>query len=539
MEQLLPTTFEEERDDLLALYEASPAFHRTGDYTPEQFDGRCRTYLPKLKDLLYKYIQAYPHFRDVLGLELSRPRRASFGKYPAAYEFDGLMLPVRLNRRVNRLKLPAGATLFPALNPLYQHDHGTGALQQRSHFQWALKLAGQIAGSTTRDVLTFPLSSQHTPSVVSALQRLRAFGPADKQLEQAISDGPGLESWWEQCGMQQSRNALRTATRADHELAFEAYCQQNTPELLESVVGKLVEDAVKAKQIGQCPHGFSSTFYWKYFTCTVIPMEYHAPEIRICAAVAVLYQLADYDSNEQEKLQKTVKAEVLRIIEQLTSKAVPARQHHADVFFAQLNQQLQGLSTAERLKRHLAISRLSKHSSLIYSFYQAVGTYLDVQDIEESEWSDCLLELAHAMDTDASLISGREELATCAASICQQLYTGLNLSDLNDQRMLQRLYGLLTHCLPSSEVDTLEELILEQIAEEPASADQWLTENVTLAQRLRQHLRQRLMVDQTLFGSNEYECCARLLIAYTPLNETGLNHLLFARRYDVRYFMLT
>lgn len=536
MEQTLPTTFEQERDDLLAQYEASPAFRPAGDYTPDQFDGRCRTYLPKLKALLEVYTQAYPHFRDVLGLELSRPRRASAGNGPVAYEFDGLMLPERLARRVGRLKLPVGAALFSAFNPVYSTDKSAVMLQQRSHFKWALTIVGQLAGATTRELLTFPLPSQSMSKVVSALQRLRAFGPDDGQLLKAVGEVPGLGHWWERCGLTLNRGDLRVATRADHLASFETYDQQNVPELSVESGQQLVAAATLARQAGQCPHGFSAAFYWRYFTCTVVPAEFHAPATRVGASVSVLYQLRDYADKRTEKSAKPEK-ETLHLLEQLTATFSSASHSLAAIFFAELGQQLQGVPAAERLQRHLALSCLSKHPSLIHSFYQAIGTYLDVQDIEEHEQADYLLELAQAMDATASLRPGREELALCAAAICQQLYTGLDLSKPTDQRTLQRLYVLLVHCLDATELDTLEELVLEQLIEHPAHAGQWLAEDGTLAYRLRHHLRQQLLTSATLFGDVTYERIVQLLIAFTPPIEISLNQPVLARRYDVRYFL--
>ena len=536
MNQHLLTSFEQERDDLLARYEASPAFRPLGDYTPDQFAGRRRAYLPRLQALLQAYAQAYPHFREVLGLELTRPRRVQAGGRLVAYEFDGLLLPERLARRVGRLKLPPHESTFPALQPLRPPDKGLGALQQRSHFEWALKIAGQLAGATTRDLLTGPTGSG-PPQVASALRCLRAFGPDDSQLPRAVGEAPGLEQWWRGCGLTASRSELQATMRADQLAAFTAYSQQLVPELPAEQAAQLLAAAVTAEQTGRCSRGFSPAFYWCYFTCVVIPAEYYAPEMRVPAAVAILYQLADYSTNEPAKPAKRARREALHVLELLTADAAPTRHKVVALFFAELTRQLQALPAAERLQRHLALSRLSRHPSLVHTFYQAVGTHLDAQDMEERERAGCLLQLAQALNTDARLQPARPELAACAAAACRQLYEELNLSTPEDQRTLQRLYALLVHCLEAAEITTLEELILEEIAEHPASAGQWLAAEGELAHCLRQRLRQQAGASQTLFGSHEYAHCARLLVAYTPANEVELNHQLFAARYDTQYFM--
>lgn len=525
----LPTSFEEERDDLLARYEGSPAFRPAGDYTPEQFEGRHRTYFHKLTDLLDRYAQAYPHLRDALGLELSRPRRPKPGQTSTAYEFDGLLLPERLARRVGRLKLPDGTRLFVALDAAQSNYQGPVARQQRYHFVRALAVAGELARSTTRDLLT-------TPAVVSALQRLRAFGPVDNQLQDTIlgnRHSPSLNGWWVNCGLNADRVELRSATRSDHVAAYEAYGHTQVMPLDYAQASELMRKALHAAQKGNCG-GFSEKFYAKYIACAAVPVPYHEATARICMSVTALYSLSE------NLLTSSEKKALLRVIQQLCADHAPGGDSAAAYFFKELQIQLPPSGAASRLDRHVNLSKLAvtrevKTPGKVLDFYMAIGEYLDLE--EGDDVHQAMVMLAHISESGQRLAGANAEFGVCVEPLCLAFYQRLNFQLPSDQLTLQQLYPILLPCLDEEEVEVMEDILLDQSSADDQLAKLWLTGPQLLAKRLRERLRQRLRTPVLEVTGVDYRHYQRLLLAPFIPSERWENDQLFAQRYDVRYFM--
>lgn len=507
--------FELRREELLARYEGSPSFRPVGNYTAGQFAGRQQGYAHRLVTLLKEYVTEHPHLRDALGLELSRYHRGS----AKAYQFDGLLLPVRLARRVGRLYIPPDRHLFPALDRRDPNYSSPAAVRQRYHYARALAVAAQLARSATREQLTNTIT-------VSALQRLRAFGPTDQQMQEHIigqSPTPELTAWWIRCGLQDDRATLRLRTRADQEAAYEHCRQTPTVELTEEDAREQVVFARQAVETGS-GNGFSAIFYARYFACAALPVTYHPPAARVVVGVAVLYGLpTELLTDSERRGAIACLHDVLR----------DAKQSVSALFFTELGRQPG--DAAERLRRHLHYGRFRQPVGLLASFYEAVGACLDPE--EEELPVSAFQQLTDYLQTHPTLSLARAELIACAASQIQAFYTTCDFSNPTDQLALQRGYELLRPLLPVDEAETIEETLLEQAQASSIEAKHWLEAPGFLAVCLRERLRYQLRSPELAFNSLVYQHLRQMLVRHTPTNELPANDQLFLTRYDAQYFL--
>ncbi|SMB92183.1 hypothetical protein SAMN00120144_2111 [Hymenobacter roseosalivarius DSM 11622] len=530
-----PTTFEIERDDLLAYYEASPVYRRRADYTPEAFDGRRRTYFHRLQELLDRYAAAYPHLRDALGLELSRPQRraTSLPGGLVSYEFDGLMLAERLERRVGRLHLLPNATLFSAFieGPNY---YSPVAQQQRFHFERAVKIAKDLAHAVTRELLT-------TEEVKLALLRLRAFGPLNYPLSNEVlgpTPSPEQAQWWERTGLLADRSYLQATTRSSHEAAYATYNHTQVAALSPLEAQELVSEAKQASLWPKGNAAFSPEFYARYFVHVALPAVHHSPETRVILGVAALYvSPCEALSPDQQKTW-------LHCLQKIVAEK-PAL---ANVFFEALDHTWHSYEKAsDRLEKHLRLSRWLSRSapSSITTFYEALGTHLDLEDdVSIAERIANVLKLARLVQPNRRLYPAHTELSALAADLCNGLYQQLDLRLAADQAALRDLFPLLAFSLDSGEIEVIEEILVEEVVtyegeSTQSSAEKWLEGEGLLAKRIRYRLRAQLLNFTLPFMSDRYQLLKNLLINFSTKDEFEENDQVMLSRYDIDYFIQT
>lgn len=513
--------FELQRDDLLAQYEGSPEFRPAGDYTAAQFARRHKLYAHQLTNLLDGYVAEHPDLRDALGLELSLPRTSQQSNATVAYQFDGLLLPERLLRRVGRLRLPAGRVIFPALDRQDARYQTEVSEQQRYHYTRALVLACQLAQASTRDLLT-------TPAVVSALQRLRAFGPTDvpTQLQADIigrTPTPELAAWWMRCGLNEDRAALRQQLRPEQEEAYAFYRSAEVDSMTAERAMEIAQFAQQAIATGS-GHGFSALFHARYLACAALPVPYHQPAARVVLGVTALYGLAP------ELLTEAERRAAVACLHEVLRNASPQL---AAVFFATLGHQ--PVEASQRLYLHLKFSYYPRPAGLLAHFYEAVGACLDPEEDELP--TTTFKNLAAYLVDNPFLDLAQPELSACAASRIQGFYAACDFSQLADQQALQQGYELLRPLLPPDEAEVLEETLLDQVQASAEEARQWLSAPGLLASCLRDGLRRQLRQPALLVASPAYQNLQRLLLAYCPAAEGPANDQVFLARYDVQYFL--